>query len=114
MKATLLVLGVTAAVASAELPAVHARSPLARDWQVQNGADVASFHGELMPSAHPEGLCDTVGQQSGYYKITGTKNANYFYWYFESRNNPATDPVILWMTGGPGCSGAVALFHENG
>ena len=37
-----------------------------------------------------------------------------FYWFFESRNAPATDPVILWMTGGPGCSSEVALFGENG
>ena len=34
--------------------------------------------------------------------------------YFESRNDPAHDPVILWMTGGPGCAGEIALFHENG
>ena len=34
--------------------------------------------------------------------------------FFESRNNPATDPLVLWMTGGPGCSSEVALFGENG
>lgn len=86
---------------------------LARDWKLGE----STFHGELQPSAEAEalsGLCDTVPQQAGYYKITGSKNANYFYWYFESRNDPANDPVILWMTGGPGCSGSVALFHENG
>eukprot|EP00960_Hanusia_phi_P026750 746431-Hanusia_phi.AAC.5 len=38
----------------------------------------------------------------------------YFFWFFESRSSPATDPVILWMTGGPGCSSAIALFRENG
>ena len=38
----------------------------------------------------------------------------YFFWFFESRSKPATDPVILWMTGGPGCSSAIALFKENG
>ena len=37
-----------------------------------------------------------------------------FYWFFESRSAPATDPVLLWMTGGPGCSSEVALFGENG
>lgn len=36
------------------------------------------------------------------------------YWFFESRNAPSTDPVTLWMTGGPGCSSEVALFGENG
>ena len=37
-----------------------------------------------------------------------------FYWMFESRHEPSTDPVLLWMTGGPGCSSEVALFGENG
>lgn len=38
----------------------------------------------------------------------------YFYWMFESRSEPSTDPFILWMTGGPGCSGQLALLNENG
>jgi len=58
-------------------------------------------------------LCDPVQQFAGYYKLN-TGDKNYFYWFFESRNAPATDPVILWMTGGPGCSSEVALFGENG
>jgi len=37
-----------------------------------------------------------------------------FYWTFESRGNPATDPLVLWLTGGPGCASEVALFFENG
>jgi cathepsin A (carboxypeptidase C) len=58
-------------------------------------------------------ICDSVKQYSGYYKLT-TGAKNYFYWAFESRNSPSTDPVVLWMTGGPGCSSEVALFGENG
>ncbi|CAN0301503.1 unnamed protein product, partial [Phaeothamnion confervicola] len=37
-----------------------------------------------------------------------------FYHLFESRNDPATDPVIVWFSGGPGCSSSLALFGENG
>ena len=37
-----------------------------------------------------------------------------FYWAFESRNDPKTDPVVMWLTGGPGCASEVALFYENG
>uniref|UniRef100_A0A7S3I0W3 Carboxypeptidase n=2 Tax=Choreotrichia TaxID=141411 RepID=A0A7S3I0W3_9SPIT len=37
-----------------------------------------------------------------------------FYWMFESRSEPSTDPLVLWLTGGPGCASEVALFYENG
>jgi hypothetical protein len=36
-----------------------------------------------------------------------------FYFFFESRNNK-DDPVVIWLTGGPGCSSDLALFYENG
>jgi len=37
-----------------------------------------------------------------------------FYWWFESRGDPKNDPVVLWLTGGPGCASEIALFYENG
>lgn len=37
-----------------------------------------------------------------------------FYLFFESRNSNSTDPVVIWLTGGPGCSSELALFYENG
>ncbi|KAH7432982.1 hypothetical protein KP509_07G049200 [Ceratopteris richardii] len=37
-----------------------------------------------------------------------------FYMFFESRGDKAKDPVVLWMSGGPGCSSELALFYENG
>jgi cathepsin A (carboxypeptidase C) len=41
-------------------------------------------------------------------------NQNYFFWMFESHNSPDTDPVVLWLTGGPGCASTLALVTENG
>jgi cathepsin A (carboxypeptidase C) len=37
-----------------------------------------------------------------------------FYWLFKSKTTPSTDPVVMWLTGGPGCASEVALFYENG
>jgi len=73
------------------------------------------FRGELQEKSHnPDtAICDAVQQYTGYFKLT-TGDKHYFYWFFESRNKPSTDPVVLWMTGGPGCSSEVALFGENG
>jgi cathepsin A (carboxypeptidase C) len=42
------------------------------------------------------------------------KGGDMFYWWFESRNDTANDPLVLWLTGGPGCSSEIALFIENG
>ena len=36
-----------------------------------------------------------------------------FYFFFESRTNKK-DPVVIWLTGGPGCSSELAMFYENG
>ncbi|CAI2370516.1 unnamed protein product [Moneuplotes crassus] len=37
-----------------------------------------------------------------------------FYWLMRSRNDPAKDPLVLWLTGGPGCGSQMSIFYENG
>ena len=47
-------------------------------------------------------------------KVNHTHGVNLFYWFFESRGNASTDPLVVWLTGGPGCSSMLALLVENG
>jgi serine carboxypeptidase-like clade 4 len=59
---------------------------------------------------------ENVTQHSGYISVDKAHNngGHIFYWLFESRSNPSSDPLILWMTGGPGCSSELAIFYEQG
>jgi len=55
-----------------------------------------------------------ITQTTGYITIDETTGDNRFYWLVESSGNPDTDPLIFWFQGGPGCSGLIGLFTENG
>jgi len=70
-----------------------------------------------------ENICDPSSKSlSGYIDISGSQydqngeNKHLFYWFFEKRgaNNTKDTPIILWLTGGPGCSSTLALLFENG
>ncbi|KAF9042259.1 serine carboxypeptidase [Panaeolus papilionaceus] len=57
-------------------------------------------------------FCDpTVKSYSGYIDIEAR---HLFFYFFESRNDPDKDDVILWTNGGPGASSALGLFMELG
>ncbi|KAF9240283.1 Alpha/Beta hydrolase protein, partial [Melanogaster broomeanus] len=57
-------------------------------------------------------FCDgTVNAYTGYIDIQAR---HLFFYFFESRNDPATDDVIFWTNGGPGGSSSLGLFMELG
>lgn len=47
-------------------------------------------------------------------QVNKTHGVNLFYWFIESRSDPSSDPLVVWLTGGPGCSSMLALLVENG
>ncbi|EGZ26009.1 hypothetical protein PHYSODRAFT_326955 [Phytophthora sojae] len=59
--------------------------------------------------------CGTETSESGYMKMPFNVEDHLFYWFFESRSAPVTDPSVLWLTGGgSSCSSLAALLTENG
>ncbi|KAG7401279.1 hypothetical protein PHYBOEH_002083 [Phytophthora boehmeriae] len=63
---------------------------------------------------HGEDACRLEKQSSGFIHLPNRVDTHYFYWFFESRNKPSTDPLVLWIPGGPGEAGTYGLLAENG
>jgi hypothetical protein len=62
------------------------------------------FAGDL-PSKH----------YSGYLEVPGDMGSKFYhYWFVESEGAPKTDPVGLWLNGGPGSSSLIGFLTENG
>eukprot|EP01094_Clydonella_sp_ATCC50884_P019244 TRINITY_DN3719_c0_g1_i3.p1 TRINITY_DN3719_c0_g1~~TRINITY_DN3719_c0_g1_i3.p1 ORF type:complete len:346 (+),score=78.49 TRINITY_DN3719_c0_g1_i3:93-1040(+) len=65
-----------------------------------------------LPGIDPSEI--TFKQYSGYINVDPKNGRELFYWFVESQNDPANDPLVLWLQGGPGCSGLLGFLSENG
>ncbi|CAA7393786.1 unnamed protein product [Spirodela intermedia] len=52
--------------------------------------------------------------ETGYIAVDDLEEVNLFYYFVKSDRNPAEDPLMLWITGGPGCTGLSGLAYEIG
>ncbi|KAF7059475.1 hypothetical protein CFC21_066378 [Triticum aestivum] len=50
--------------------------------------------------------------ETGYVNVDEETGTELFYYFVESERSPDTDPVVLWLTGGPRCSSLI--FYEVG
>ncbi|PWZ20532.1 Serine carboxypeptidase 1 [Zea mays] len=72
------------------------------------GAEVAEFPGFTgkLPSKHYAGYV-TVGRHE-------QRKRHLYYYLAVSERNPSLDPVVIWINGGPACSGFSAFLHSFG
>ncbi|KAJ0458171.1 putative peptidase S10, serine carboxypeptidase, alpha/Beta hydrolase [Helianthus annuus] len=52
--------------------------------------------------------------ETGYVGVDENEDAQLFYYFIRSESNPDDDPLMLWITGGPGCSSISGLLYEIG
>ncbi|XP_048322956.2 serine carboxypeptidase-like 2 [Ziziphus jujuba] len=52
--------------------------------------------------------------ETGYVGVGDGDEIQLFYYFIESERNPEEDPLVLWLTGGPGCSAFSGLIYEIG
>ncbi|CAI8616007.1 unnamed protein product [Vicia faba] len=54
-------------------------------------------------------------QHSGYITVNVSHHRNLFYYFVEAEVDPPSNPVVLWLHGGPGCSAVgEAAFSQHG
>jgi cathepsin A (carboxypeptidase C) len=95
--------------------ALASQVPLQLDSEV-HGFQV--FQSDYSPShsirikKQDDTICNSHATQYTGWLDVGPKHL--FFWYFESRTTPKDDPLVLWLTGGPGASSMLGLLEELG
>ncbi|ETI22620.1 hypothetical protein G647_06696 [Cladophialophora carrionii CBS 160.54] len=126
-KALSLIGALVAGVSAVKGPVVHSRrNPKGPKLQVlprQLPADptgvqtITTSNGISITYKEPgkEGVCETtpgVNSYAGFVNLA--PDVHSFFWFFESRHDPANDPITLWLNGGPGSDSLIGMFQELG
>uniref|UniRef100_A0A6P7GIW6 Carboxypeptidase n=1 Tax=Diabrotica virgifera virgifera TaxID=50390 RepID=A0A6P7GIW6_DIAVI len=116
-------------IESKSLSIEHSRKPIFKDFYGKLNPEVRGNPGEPLiltdlikagkldeaqNQALVKGLDTDVKSYSGYFTVDKNHNSNIFFWFFPSQSDPSSDPVVLWLQGGPGSPSMFGLFQENG
>ncbi|GFR49252.1 hypothetical protein Agub_g11267, partial [Astrephomene gubernaculifera] len=79
-------------------------------------------YGQLTPEAAADKINSLPGFQNalpsshfgGYVTVDPARGRRLYYYFVESERDPANDPVVLWLNGGPGCSSFDGFVYEHG
>ncbi|CAH9145802.1 unnamed protein product [Cuscuta epithymum] len=80
-------------------------------WLTHRSVEAAGSSVKLLPGFHgslPFQL------QTGYIGVGKNEEVQLFYYFIKSDSNPQDDPLILWISGGPGCSPLRAIVQQIG
>ncbi|KAF2249308.1 alpha/beta-hydrolase [Trematosphaeria pertusa] len=72
----------------------------------------SEYHSIRIKEQQNDTLCDARSKQYTGWLDVGSKHL--FFWYFESQSSPSEDPLVLWLTGGPGGSSMIGMLQELG
>ena len=103
---------------------------------IENSAEGAQPSPNKITSLPNMTVTPSFEMYTGYINVNATAGRALFYWFAYSQNDPSTDPLVLWLQGGPGrccsispkfgrltaihtlrfsgCSGLIGFFQENG
>uniref|UniRef100_G3WEW2 Carboxypeptidase n=1 Tax=Sarcophilus harrisii TaxID=9305 RepID=G3WEW2_SARHA len=76
------------------------------------GLSTSQYAPDLITSLPGLAELPNFKQWSGY--LQAGLDKYFHYWFVESQGNPESDPLVLWLNGGPGCSSMEGLLAENG
>lgn len=80
-------------------------------WQVHQSDHDPNYSVRIKEQQNAS-ICNANSKQYTGWLDVGGKHL--FFWYFESQSSPSTDPLVLWLTGGPGGSSMVGMLQELG